>query len=947
MKMYGRPKTLPRYFMFITVAMVVIFQILIAGVMLLKHDKDSKARQETLEQDIFNLRKDLLIAEVSSAENYINYMIDQSEVKLKKRIRSEVLKAYNIISTIYQKQRNTLSKRELKSLIIESLRNIRFLNGRGYFFIDDTKGNVILLPPSPELEGKSLYDKQDDTGHYVKRGLIQAVNNSKGEGFSHYRWRLPYAQNQIEEKVSFVKLFEPYNWIIGAGDYIYQAKSDIKKQVLERLRKLSFGENGYLVVLDKSGRMLTSRGVSIDSNNSHFSHSQQLELKIMETARKGGGFIEYDWFYPNGEGPYRKISYINTVPKLGWILAAGMYVTDIEKFIQQQKDLLAREVENELETLYKIFGLIAILTLILMLILFIWISRTFNKYNIEIEDKRHSLEKSSKELQLAYQVFDSAKEGIVITDSANKIVMANDAFVKITGYSRQEVIGNSPSMFKSGYHDQSFYNKMWNDITTHKYWSGEVWNKRKNGEIYPEWLSIIACLGQDSKLTNYIAFLFDITEQKEAENKLKYLSDYDILTSLPNRKLLRYHVEQIINLNKNKDYYQLAFLYIDLDHFKNINDSLGHSFGDKILKKLAKRLQEVVGKDSTVSRLGGDEFMIMVPDVSEIKQLNYMAELLIKCISEPFESDNYLQITSSIGIAVYPNDGNSFEDLLSNADSAVNFAKQQGRNNYQFFTTDMNINVSQRLEMEIALRKGMDKQELVLYYQPQFSLKTGDFIGVEALIRWMHPQLGMVAPDSFIPLAEETGLIIPIGSWVLSHSCKQAAKWLKETGSKLTISVNVSVCQFRSELVYEIVKNLEDSGLPPDSLIIEITESTLMKDSEMSTKLLHDLKAIGVQISLDDFGTGYSSLAYLKNFNLDQLKIDRTFIEELPKNKDNIAITSSIIAMANHFGMVTVAEGVETSDQADFLAKSGCTEGQGFLYEKPAPAKLIESKYLL
>lgn len=932
-----------------TVAIAVLLLVTVASHFLIKNKQDNEIRLAALEQEFLQKGHNRLVSEVKSANDYIRYMVAQAETVLKQHSQTEVLKAHTIATTIYQLEHSQRPESEVKALIRESLRDIRFFNGRGYIFIDDANGLCILLPTSPSVEGRSLYDNQDDTGHYIMRGLLAAADNDAGEGFSRYRWYPPHDQTQMEDKIAFVKLFEPYGWIIGAGDYLYQIENDLKEQALKRLESIRFGEHGYLAVFDGDGRLMSTPGLSSLQGKNIGADKKKLEEKAIQTilakAEQGGGFINYQWYFPNGEGPYNKISLVGKVDDLDWIVVAGFYPEDIKGLLQSQKDLLAKAQFEDRSQLYLFLILAAFITLTLSFIFSQWLNRKFTQYHLDLQQQQNELLENAEQLKLASRVFDNASEGIMVTGDNNVLLAVNDAFTEITGYTAEEVLGRNPKFLQSGRHDESFYRQMWLAINQRGQWSGEIWNRRKSGELFPQWLSISASLDTAGEVRNYIASITDLTERKEVEKKIQYLSDYDPLTNLPNRRLLGYRVDQTINMSKRKGDQQFALLYIDLDHFKNINDSLGHGFGDEILQKVAERIECLIRDGDTVSRLGGDEFMILVSDLDKLESIANLAERLLYDISRPLEADGHLTVTPSIGIAVYPNDGDSFDTLLRNADAAVHFAKTQGRNNYQFYTAEMNRQASTRLRVEMALRKAIEKNEFTVFYQPQLCLAKKKLIGCEALVRWQHPEQGLVPPDAFIPLAEETGLILQIGGWVLEQACLQGVKWLHKSGPDFTMSVNVSVRQFRPELVDEVRNALVQSGLPSSNLVIEITESTLMQNEETTLLLLQELKQLDVQLSLDDFGTGYSSMAYLKRFNLDQLKIDRAFISDLPHNRDDAAITSAIIDVASHFGLVTVAEGIETEAQAEFLANVGCVEGQGYLYEKPIPADAFDRKY--
>jgi len=938
----------PRFLLLGTVAIAVALLVIVASHFLIKNHEDNRQRLAALEEEFLQKGQDRLVLEIDSAQDYIRYVTAQTENVLKEQARAEVLKAHAIATTIYTRESSRRPEAEVKTLIKESLRGIHFFNGRGYIFIDDMNGICVLLPPTPSVEGSSLYDNKDDTGHFIMRGLLASVDNEDGEGFSRYRW-YPPNKDTMSEKLAFVKKFEPYQWVMGAGDYLSHIENDLKQQAIKRLQAIQFGKYGYILVVDNTGTVLSTSGISPQATSSLNQEAKELERQIIakavNLARQGGGFINYDWYLPTGEGPFPKISLVRKIAGLNLILIAGFYPKEVEELLQEQKVLLAETQKEDRDQLYLFLISVAVIALTLSFILSQWMKRKFTQYHRDLEQKQKELYNNADQLELASRVFHNASEGIMVTNADNRIIAVNDAFAAITGYSSADVMNKNPNFLRSGRHDKDFYSNMWTQIKEYGHWSGEIWNRRKNGEVFPQWLAISTFVDEMDNVRNYIASIADLTERKAVEKKLAYLSDYDPLTNLPNRRLVGHRVDQTISVSKQKGEQHFALLYIDLDHFKNINDSLGHGFGDEILQKIAKRLKSLLREGDTVSRLSGDEFVILMSELDHLESAVSLSERILHEVSRPLENDSHLTVTPSIGISVYPNDGLSFDELLRNADAAVHFAKAQGRNNYQFFTAEMNHQASQRLHIETELRKAIKNKEFELFYQPQLCLQDNQLVGCEALIRWQHPIQGLVSPDAFIPLSEETGLIIQVGRWVLEQACLQAAKWSEQYNAKITMSVNVSVRQFRPELVDEVRSALSESGLAANALVIEITESTLMQNEEATLVLLQELKNLGVQLSLDDFGTGYSSMAYLKRFNLDQLKIDRAFISDLPHDKDDAAITSAIIDVAHHFGLVTVAEGIETIEQVKFLADVGCVEGQGFLYEKPIPVKEFEQKH--
>ena len=544
--------------------------------------------------------------------------------------------------------------------------------------------------------------------------------------------------------------------------------------------------------------------------------------------------------------------------------------------------------------------------------------------------------------KLAATVFSASAEGILITDSQQRIISVNPSLEAITGYSAEEVIGNTPSMFKSGRHDHDHYQEMWDDIKKQGYWRGEIWNRRKNGEVFPEWLTVTAVRDDNDEVTHYIGSFFDISDRKKQQEDIEFLAYHDALTRLPNRALLDDRICQaIVKSRRNQDH--TALLFVDLDRFKLINDTLGHDFGDRLLACLAQRLPEMLRETETVSRLGGDEFVIVIPHLEDVSKVAMIAQKVIDTIVKPIEIDNrILHVTPSIGISIYPDDGEDAATLMRNADTAMYYAKDRGRNNYQFYTSAMNIAVQERMNLENDLRDGLEKGEFELFYQPQVDGITGKTSGVEALIRWHHPIRGLVAPDQFIPVAEDTGLIVPIGAWVLHEACQQARRWHDAGHDELTMCVNLSARQFQSDDLSKHIENaLSASGLQPHMLELELTESILMVDPAIAIDLLNKLSAFGVRMAIDDFGTGYSSLSYLKLFPVHRLKIDRSFVRDLTIDANDAAIVEAVIAMARSLKLEVIAEGVETHIQLQYLIDHGCTEIQGYFFSRPRVAEEI------
>jgi diguanylate cyclase (GGDEF)-like protein/PAS domain S-box-containing protein len=681
---------------------------------------------------------------------------------------------------------------------------------------------------------------------------------------------------------------------------------------------------------------------------------------------------------------------------------------------------------------------------------------------------------AEQSLWLAAQVYEHSKEGILITDQNQQIISVNKAFSDITGYGPQEVIGRNPHMMCSGLHDAAFYEQVWSDILHHDHWEGEIWDRHRDGHIYPLWQSITVVRDGSNEITNYfsifsditerkqvedalheseqrfrLAFetaaigmalvgldgqwlkvnkslckiigyteqellsmrfqnithpddlendlahvhrllngeisyyrmekryfhkdghivwvllsvslvrdaqdkpihfvsqLTDITELKEAESHTRYMAEHDFLTGLPSRALLLDRLGQAIAAARRNGS-QLAVLFIDLDRFKNVNDSMGHSIGDKLLQQVAERLNRVIRGVDTVSRQGGDEFVIILADISNIAQLARIADNVMNEIALPYQIDGHeFTLTSSIGISIYPEDGKDIDTLLKNADVAMYHAKGSGRNSYQFFSKEMNVRIIERLTLESTLKKAIERNEFVLVYQPEMDIATGQTIGAEALIRWQHPESGLLLPANFISVAEDCGLIVPIGDWVLRTACQQARAWAS-AGRPMVVAVNLSFAQFRQKSLLQSVSDaLQFAGLEPQYLELEITESILIDEAETTLTTLNELRKMGIKLAIDDFGTGYSSLSYLKRFSIDKLKIDQSFIRDISTVPNETAIINAIIAMAKSLNLKVIAEGVETAEQFNFLQSHGCDEYQGYYSSQAlAPGDFVQFRAL-
>ncbi|SIQ27538.1 EAL domain-containing protein [Marinobacterium stanieri] len=544
-------------------------------------------------------------------------------------------------------------------------------------------------------------------------------------------------------------------------------------------------------------------------------------------------------------------------------------------------------------------------------------------------------------LHLSSRVIEYSHSAITVTDAQGYIIATNPAFTQLSGYTQDEVIGRKPDVLRSGLQSETLNDSFWKALEEDGYWRGEIWSRRKDGSRYLQWLTASAVRDSKGAITHFIGISDDITENKEAMERIDFLAYHDPLTELPNRQLARDRMEQELTRAKREVDARFALLFVDLDQFKSINDALGHTQGDDLIRAAAERLVETVRETDTVSRQGGDEFLIMLTGDIEMHAVSSICTKVLSAMARPFDlAGQRVSISASIGVAMYPDDGTCFDSLMKKADMAMYSAKEAGRNAYRFFTNKMNVDVMDRIMVRNSLLRALERREFVLHYQPQLDIKSGHIVGVEALIRWENPDIGIVPPDRFIPVAESSGLIVEIGRRVLQEACRQLKAWQEEFGlADFVMAVNISALQFTRGDLYEAVSSaIRESGIDASNLELELTESILLKEADQALEVMSRLRKLGVKMSIDDFGTGYSSMAYLKRLSVDKLKIDRSFVKDIDVDSEDAAIAHAVISLGHILGLTIIAEGVENEAQLAFLHAHGCDQYQGYYYSRPLPA---------
>jgi len=1063
-------RTVPRWHLIGTLSIVLLLTLALGAFFSWRSVADYRASFERMEQSITEQQKVRLTGEMNSALSYIEFTRSRTEDVLRKSLAGQVDTAMQIVEAIYAKESPRRPPGEVKQLIVEALRPVRFYDGRGYYFIDDMQGQFILLPTAPQLEGKTALNNQDDRGHYIMRGLIEAAGKPRGEGFSRYRWYSPETPKLMADKLAYVRHFAPYDWLIGTGDYNYQWEQLQKTEAVARLRGLRFGESGYIGLIDREGRSLLSPS-NPALEGQHFSAMSPMESavvgKLFQHAGQGGGFIHYEWVDPATGQKFWKTALVQVAEPWGWILVAA--IRDDELKTALKTELAQYESGGHRGTSSLLLALAAALMvgLLASYLFSLWSRQLFSRYHRENEANRSALlesqalyrliadnsndviwlmalpsrtltyvspsverlrgwtaaqvmaqsveaalepeavqrffavlhncferlaagddsarfinievtqpckdgriiatemvgtilldnaglptqivgttrditarKQADTQLYLAASVFTHAREGIMITAADGAIMDVNEAFSRITGYTRADVLGQNPRILSSGRQGRDYYVAMWEGLREKGHWYGEVWNRRKNKDVYVAMQTISAVRDSQGRIQQYVALFSDITALKEHERQLERIAHYDALTNLPNRVLLADRLRQGMTLAQRHGQ-PLAVAFLDLDGFKAINDTHGHDAGDQLLIAVGTRMKQALREGDTLARIGGDEFVAVLLDLPEVEASVALLSRLLEAAAQPvLFGDVVLQVSASLGVTFYPQAQEVDADqLLRQADQAMYQAKLAGKNRYHVFDAAQDSSVRGHHESVERISRALQEREFVLYYQPKVNMRTGQVIGSEALIRWQHPEQGLRPPASFLPVIEDHPLAVDIGEWVIDTALTQIEHW-QTLGLDMPVSVNVGARQLQQPNFVARLREIlaQHPAVKPGRLELEVLETSALEDVSGVSESIEACRQMGVLFALDDFGTGYSSLTYLKRLQVSLLKIDQSFVRDMLDDPDDLAILEGVIGLASTFHRQVIAEGVETVAHGAMLLQLGCELAQGYGIARPMPA---------
>jgi len=1058
-------QTLPRLHLIGTLTIVMVLTLALGLFFSWRSAQDHRASIERVGQTVTALQQSRLQAEMDSVISYLEFTRERTDDMLRKSLREQVDTAVQIAQAIYTRESARQPAAQVKRLIIEALRPVRFYEGRGYYFIDDMQGQFILLPTAPQFEGTTNLDNRDDQGRYIMRGLIEAARRPDGQGYSRYRWYSPDSPKAMADKLAYVRRFAPYDWLIGTGDYTYKWEQAQKQEVIARLRALRFGQSGYFALIDRDGHLVLSQAAPQLEGNHYrdVAPAQGAALALLvNKGRQGGGFVHYEWPDLKTGAMGGKTGLARLIEPWNWVVVATIQDNELQLNLQQELaqygvDRLQRWTQWLVPLLLALsMGLLASLSFAR------WSGKLFAAYHDDIgkknrtiadsealfhavfdnaavgiaqaslqgqflqinpyfcrflgyehdemlapgfdfqqvtwpedldadlqhlqrllagEDASFSMEKryirkdgsivwgylavhlvragdgtpqyfiaavhdmterkkGEEALSLAASVFTHAREGIMITEVDGTIVNVNDSFTRITGYSREEALGQNPRLLKSGLQSEAYYAEMWQSIEEKGHWYAETWNRRKNGEIYAEMQTISVVRDADGGARHYVSLFSDITAIKEHERQLEHIAHFDALTGLPNRVLLADRLQQAMWQVQRRGQL-VAVAYLDLDGFKAINDRFGHDVGDRVLVGVATRMKAILREGDTLARIGGDEFVAVLVDLPDSDSCLPLLTRLLAGAAEPLLlAENSLQVSASLGVTFFPQaDGIDAEQLQRQADQAMYQAKLAGKNRYHVFDAEQDRNARGHFETLEHVRHALKSGELVLHYQPKVNMRSGRVTGSEALIRWQHPQRGLLAPALFLPVIENHALAVDVGEWVIDTALSQVESWHQQ-GLDLPVSVNVGARQLQQRDFVERLQAIlaAHPSVSPACLELEVLETSALEDIAGVSQVIGACHALGVSFALDDFGTGYSSLTYLKRLPVTLLKIDQSFVRDMLDDADDLAILKGVISLAKAFHREVIAEGVETVAHGTALLQLGCELAQGYGIARPMPA---------
>jgi len=870
----------------------------------------------------------------------------------KDEIKNIVNLAYQIINDIYTENPN-LPREQILQKIKTKLRDTRFFSDlSGYYVVFGLDGTCVMHGANKELEGKNFLDEQDENGRFFIKEGIERLKAE--EAFSLvYPWKNPRDEN-VRTKIGYVRQFSPLNIYVASGRYEDEVRERIKKETQKLLLNTKYGEYGYIFAYDYDGYTISHGDHSLVGKNrlNVVINGHSVIKDIVEGGKRNleGFFMTYVASYHPTAEDRSKISFIRPIPNFQWVIGTGVYLSEENSALLEQEQLLRTKMQS---TIINMLAVSLIIMLLVMGVMF-FISTKLRSVLSRYENHLLLSNKQIREQKLVFEtLYQKSADGIWLLKEGI-FVDCNEAIVRMFKASdKKELINVTLSNLSPKFQpdDQSSYEKaLWmNALASQQGVHKFEWQARAcDGALF--WISVMmTTIRMDKGMIQHCS-VRDITMRKELEEENKkqkklliHQVEHDTLTGLPNRNLLQDRLTQSIK-KASRDHKVLGVMFVDVDKFKSVNDSLGHDAGDMLLKTIAGRMQSSVRETDTVARLSGDEFIVLLDGCKDVSDIFIAIKKLVAAFQEPFFlGDESFKITMSIGVSVYPNDGETASKLLKNADIAMYKAKSKGRNRYVFFDQEMNQETNEHLEVEKSLQKALANNEFVVFYQPQVNLQTEQIVGFEALIRWNHPTRGLTAPGYFIHVAEESELIVEIGNWVITEVMRQLKVWYDRGLNPGKIAINIAGKQLESTgLVAFMIQSLRENGCKPEWIEMEIVERFIMKDTSKSIALLKRFRELGVDISIDDFGTGHSSLAYLKQLPITKLKIDQSFVQNLEESGADRAIARTIIELGRGLGLKVLAEGVETKGQKEFIYSSGCELMQGYLFSKPIPAHDVE-----